>query len=433
MIVGKLFSGILILFLYSGCQTPELSPPAQRTDKNHSLRVSRNIPIPSQFKDLPLVEPHVSAHPNNNNHLLVSAMVVTDVNRPYESCRLSTFISTDGGNRWNETAHNYWGYDPWTTILADGHTVMSWIGTEKSFQDKYPIVFFTSDDAGMTWSSQTQTLPGNHDGTKLTSANNTIYFTTVYFKEHMSVDVRVYRSKDKGPFEMTGFVDGKGERLAFAESSILSDGTIVVPLSTSKKQAWVQTSTNGGRTFSEPFAITTTLGERKGYFHLVSDTQSSKFKDRLYFVRAAGYGDSFDGILLNYSNDKGRTWSPDRRVDLFDGNGKGKPMVPTIAVNAHGIVGISWVDSRNDPARNKTDIYFTISMDGGESFQQPVRITEVSSNPRSEKNSDVANKFPGGGHYLGLTSRLDDSFQLVWSDSRNGLFQLQTCNVAVVR
>jgi hypothetical protein len=195
----------------------------------------------------------------------------------------------------------------------------------------------------------------------------------------------------------------------------------------------VQTSANSGRTFSEPFAITATLGERKGYFHLVSDTQSSKFKDRLYFVRAAGYGGSFDGILLNYSNDKGRTWSPDRRVDLFDENGKGKAMVPSIAVNADGIVGISWVDSRNDPTRNKTDIYFTISMDGGESFLRPVRITEVSSNPRSEKNSDVANKFPGGGHYLGLTARLDDSFQLVWSDSRNGFFQLQTCNVVVAR
>jgi hypothetical protein len=118
-------------------------------------------------------------------------------------------------------------------------------------------------------------------------------------------------------------------------------------------------------------------------------------------------------------------------VDIFDSPERGRARLPSLDINLKGVVGISWVDSRDDSNGKQDDVYFTASLDGGETFQKPARISTVSSNPRTDLNGDVSNKFNGGGHYLGLTARPDGSFQLVWSDSRSGVYQLQTSNVHV--
>ena len=426
MLQFVVFSVLLFAFIQS-CSG---QPPKNLTNisTNHfNISIDQNIPIPSQFSNFPVVEPHISVHPSNNNHLLVTAMIVTDKTRPYESCRLSSFVSTDAGKTWKETAHDWWGYDPWSAILPNGRAVMSWIGTPNSFQDLYPIRFFRSTDAGISWSSEVQTLEGGHDGTKITASTEDFYFTTVWFTEDMGTEIRLYTSRGDSSFVKTASVYGKGKRLDFCEVAVLTDGTIVVPAFLRDKSAWVQVSHDGGKTLSNPIHITDNFG-RKGYSHLAADLHSS-FKDRLYFVRATGYGDEFNGVWLNYSADKGKTWSADIRVDTFDKTTKTRANVPSVAVNKDGLVGISWVDSQNDPDGKKNDVYFTVSGDGGNTFQSPVKITDVSSDPRTSANDDVANKFPGGGHYLGMVAKPDGSFQLVWSDSRNQIFQLQTCNV----
>lgn len=393
-----------------------------------SIHVGVNIPIHSVFENKPLVEPHISTHPINNDHLLVAAMVVMDSSKPYESCRLSSFVSTDAGKSWKETTHDWWGYDPWTAILSNGHTVMSWIGTSHSFQDKYPIVFFTSPDGGVSWNAEVQQLDGGHDGTKLTPFGSDVFFTTVRFRDDMGADVRLSVSRRGGKFHEVTMVDGDGERLNFCEVAVLTDGTIVIPVSRWKGEAWIHLTKGDGAVLSGPYRITKRLGS-KGYARLVSDSSTSTFRDRLYFIRAAGYGNDFEGVWLNYSDDYGRTWSDDIRVDGFASVRSSRANVPSIAVNREGMVGVSWVDCQDDPDGNRNDVYFTVSADGGRTFQPPVRVTTVSSDPRTATNNDVANKFPGGGHYLGMTAKLDGSFQLVWSDSRTGIFQLQTCNV----
>ncbi len=144
-----------------------------------------------------------------------------------------------------------------------------------------------------------------------------------------------------------------------------------------------------------------------------------------------GRGKFSEGIWLNYSSDKGKTWSADTRIDLFEKPLESKAMVASAAVNKNGALGISWVDSQNDSSQQKNDVYFTISYDGGTSFLRPVRVTDSSTDPRTEGNGDVANKFPGGGHYLGISAKPDGSFQLIWSDSRSSIFELQTCNIKV--
>ena len=415
---------LLLFFIQSAAQN--------ENELNSKITIGKTITIKSQFNNSPVVEPHISSHPSNNNHLLIAAMVITDITNPYQSARLSSFISTDGGNTWKETAHNWWGYDPWTAILSNGETVMSWLGTEESFQHKFPVQFFSSSNGGITWNNMTQTSGGNYDGTKIAFYKNDFYFTTVRFRNDMGADVILYHKKSDGLFREVAKIDSRGKRLNFCEPAIISDGTVIIPASDFLQRIWVHSYNPGTKELSERRMVSLNPGGAKGYMRITTDNnENSPFKDRIYFIRALGSGTGYKGVWLNYSIDKGITWTVDLRVDKFDNNLSSKALVPSIAVNKKGITAISWVDSQHDPEQELTDVYFTFSEDGGKSFNHPVRVTSVSTNPKTPDNAEVANKFPGGGHYLGITARQDGSFQLIWSDSRSGIFELQTCNITI--
>lgn len=414
-------SGLVFLI---GCSSSGQGLKEARIAEERKLEIGKTITVASQFADLPLVEPHVSAHPGENDHLLIAAMVVTDVNNPYESCRLVSFVSVDGGLAWKETVHDWWGYDPWTAIAPSGKTVMSWIGNQGSFSDYYPIRFFSSDDGGITWRDSVQVIEGNHDGTKLATLHNDVYFTTVQFRDDMGADVTLLRKNDGSEFATVGRIDGKGERLNFCEPAILSDGKVVVPYSLQDKRLWVRVFDPTYGKMGDPVLVSLRPNSR-GYSRMVADNGSqSAFNNRVYHARA-----TTEGVIINFSSDQGESWSPDTRIDLFAKAFQPKAGVVSMAVNKNGVLGVSWIESYDGVEENSFDTYFTFSEDGGASFQRPTRVTQESTSPFTSKNADVANKFPGGGHYLGLTARIDGSFQLVWSDSRSGLFELQTCNV----
>ncbi len=432
MIVFQQLMFLSILLLVD-CQVQRQAPVAVPVQSTR-LTIGPNIKISSKFATFPLVEPHLSAHPSDRQQLLAAAMVVTDVNQPYQSCRLSSFYSSDGGQNWAETAHDYWGYDPWTAILENGQTAMSWLGTPSSFQHQFPIQFFSSADGGQHWAAPPKTFSSahGHDGTKIAALGKDFYFTVVRFNGDGSADVVLYHRHGDAPFREVAHIPGQGVRLNFCEPAILSDGTVIVPASHFLQKIWVQRFDPKTQRLSEKHIVSIQPGGAKGYMRLAADTQrDSPFRDRLYFVRALGSRANFGGIWLNYSADGGRSWQKDIRVDQFGNNLPSKAQTPSVAVNKAGVVGISWVDSQHDPEQQKNDVYFTYSEDGGQHFHPPVRITSVSSDPRTAANGDVANKFPGGGHYLGLTARADGHFQLIWSDSRSGHFELQTCEVSI--
>ncbi|MBL7849571.1 MAG: exo-alpha-sialidase [Cyclobacteriaceae bacterium] len=393
-----------------------------------TVEVGPNIGIAASAR-LPVVEPHIAAHPTDNDHLLAAAMVVTDITRPYESCRLISFVSADGGLRWTETLHDWWGYDPWLAIRNDGATVLSWIGTKGSFQNQYPINFLQSGDGGKTWSDQVQTVDGGYDGTKLIVSNGDFYFTTVHFDDQMGADVVLMRKAGQRPFAEVARIKSKGSRLNFCEPAALANGTVLVPAIREGKEVWVQRYDPKSGTLSA--AVTISRRTRfRGYAHLIADAnEGSLFRDRVYFVRAHSGGDG--GVLVNVSRDGGQTWSDDVRADLFDKAGKSNALVANAAVNTKGVLGISWVDSRRDPFGGKSELWFAASRDGGTTFSAPVVVSDVSSDPRTPANDDVANKFPGGGHYLGIAASPDGSFHVIWSDSRSGVFSLQTSRVKV--
>ncbi len=166
---------------------------------------------------------------------------------------------------------------------------MSWLGTAGSFQHEFPVQFFSSNDGGITWEDETQTLDGGHDGTKITALGNEFYFTTVRFRGHGVADVVLCRREGKGEFKEVAKIDGKGKRLNFCEPGRTfrwhSDRSSVPFF----KKIWVQTFHPINGSMSEPYAFSLNPGGAKGYMRLVADVgEKSLFKDRVYFVRAMG-------------------------------------------------------------------------------------------------------------------------------------------------
>lgn len=405
---------------------------AADADPRPRVEVGETVTIRSRFADRPVVEPHVSAHPSDPDHLLVGAMVITDVAHPYQSARLSSFTSADGGTTWTETAHDWWGYDPWTVILPDGEAILSWIGTPRRFEHRFPLAFLSSDDGGVTWRTERQRMPGNHDGTKLAARGEEVIFTTVRFVDGGGADVVLMRRGDDGRFAEVTRVRGRGNRLNFCEPALLADGTAVVPASTFLERLWVHRVAPGSDVLGDAIAVTDRPGGAGGYIRLAVDTSAvSPYADHLYLVRAVGRAGTYEGIWLNVSTDGGRTWGPDVRVDRFpDGGGGGRAILATPAVNRDGVLAVTWVDL--DPVGAGRDLHVAGSLDGGESFSVPVRVTEVGADPATAANGEAARRFPGGGHYLGLAARADGRFQAVWSDARSGHFELQTSTITVL-
>ncbi len=94
--------------------------------------------------------------------------------------------------------------------------------------------------------------------------------------------------------------------------------------------------------------------------------------------------------------------------------------MPQLAVDAQGNIGVTWYDTRHDPADTLLDVYGTISTDGGQIFSPNFRITDQSFNPNFGAFTDATGQTD---YYLGDRIGLamaGGTADAVWTDTRNG-------------
>jgi hypothetical protein len=131
-----------------------------------------------------------------------------------------------------------------------------------------------------------------------------------------------------------------------------------------------------------------------------------------------------------------------------------------LAVDKYGVVGIAWFDARNAVGAQGYDVYFTASVDGGESFLPAVRISSMTSRPRDGKETNPLSSDQGFNNFFSGTSSLKDDktimfaspytlrwtggdystmtvdaaarFHPLWPDARDGTWQLYTSTIHVL-
>jgi hypothetical protein len=201
-------------------------------------------------------------------------------------------------------------------------------------------------------------------------------------------------------------------------------------------------SDNDGLTFTPPIVVTRVnpQGEPRGYnrgrAQILDYTYLAVDKGR--FDGAAGrseddakrpgfgnvYVTYFDGktplgaitragdIKLSTSTTNGATWQ--RPVKVNDDNTNTSHVFPSVQVNRHGTVFVTWVDRRVDPVANLlTDTWGAFSNNGGRCFGRNVRITDVSTDWVAR-----ADARPNFGDYNSSEVIDFENFVSIWSDGR---------------
>ena len=152
--------------------------------------------------------------------------------------------------------------------------------------------------------------------------------------------------------------------------------------------------------------------------------------DRLY----ATWGEEGRGglrVMLSYSADRGATWSTPACLSEQPEPGPGvRPqdaLIPSVAVNKHGVVAVSWYDRRGLPAqrgntldRKGWNVRMRASGDGGATWGPSVQVNDVTSE---------APALSALGHTAGLAADAGGVFHAAWIDHRTSVLQVWTAAV----
>lgn len=134
--------------------------------------------------------------------------------------------------------------------------------------------------------------------------------------------------------------------------------------------------------------------------------------DRLFVVFYNWTG-TFMQVEVAASMDGGTTWLPP--VPVAPRSIRHDQFFPWLSVNEDGIVGVTWLDRRNDPANLSYETFAAVSQPGSISFGTNIQIADTPSNPNNDG-------FDGTfmGDYTG-NSWSNEMLYASWMDSRNGV------------
>ncbi|HET9225544.1 MAG TPA: sialidase family protein [Thermoanaerobaculia bacterium] len=420
----------------------------------------------SRENDFAHVEMIVAAHPSDPKKLIAGSMFLGS------GFGTVVYASTDGGITWTPS-------HPAEAIETDADPVVLYTpkGTalflalpanplvNAAGRRYMPIVLYRSED-GRTWQKPVLLgTEGGYDYPRIAAdpRSGRIYVGAVVGEES---NLDLFRSDDDGrTFKASVLAKATTEGIGLGTTglAVLADGTLVhsyleYPMgnlrdTVREKKHWVTVSRDGGETFSEPvFAGSQILppdGARDRFRLLGHGSQMAAGGDRIHL----SWTDSRTGrpqVVVSSSADQGRTWSEPRPVagPLPEG---AYSFQPSLAVNKDGVLGVSWLDTRNHPGTDLYDAWFSASLDGGATFLPAVRLSSASSDPLGTGNQrpspgsmwdrrnkvirvfflNALNRYPHGGDYAGLAAAADGSFHPLWPDSRTGTFQAWTTRVTL--
>jgi len=265
-------------------------------------------------------------------------------------------------------------------------------------QSENQVMVAHSADGGKTWgrskAEPIQTYPANEG------------FTSLAVGKDGTVYVAWQHCADAGP--SAGCTDGTGY-MVFSKS------------------------TDGGVSWSRP-ALITAVTIAPGACHCYAgDLPNTNDNIAVYNYPAIGV-DNSDGpnagnvyvsmynwtgsymrVQVVRSTDGGNTWS--KPVPVAPAQYTHDQFFPWLSVSSTGLVGVSWLDRRNDPANINYQAFAAISSDGGKSFGENVQLTTAFSNPN-------VNGYPNNewmGDYTGNTWDGPNYFVAAWMDSSNGV------------
>jgi hypothetical protein len=235
----------------------------------------------------------------------------------------------------------------------------------------------------------------------------------------------------------------------FSDLAIGKDGTVYVSWMRCKATGpagdcggttaslWISHSSDGGNTWSTPvrmlnanltydwcscafYGNLANTNERLSNVPVIAIDNSSAHPGTLYL---ANY--SYDPVYhvarveVSMSTDGGATWGRPVRVSSKKEKAFNDQFFPWLNVSPTGLLGVTWLDRRLDPANVSYDAFGTTSTDGA-TFAPNTRISDTSSNPF---NDGFGGFFIGdytGNTWARQSKTTPLTLFMSWTDTRSG-------------
>jgi hypothetical protein len=353
-----------------------------------------------------------AANPEDPNQLLICAHIM----RSPKDFTTALYVSVDGGQSWKLTKDftNY-ASDPSCVYGLDGVVYATVIRAVKEIGDTNEV--YWSYDKGMTWQGPTRMIGADRMYMAVDRTNGPnrgrLYIATRGFARFNGTRGRTKRS-DMSLFwsdSVQKKIDGPArwlpevgdEPLGQGPVAVLSDGTAVVLFgviphardSAGNFKEKLDTRPNAilySAIFNEDRIVqvkkvsdfystmmTSLIWTTSANPSIAVDASNGRFRDRIYAV----WLDDRRGraqVYLAWSPNKGKSWTSPRLVsdDTLDVNAPRRDhLLPVVAVNKNGVVGIAWYDRRDSPDNYGWNARFTASNDGGDTFAPSVRVSSA--------------------------------------------------------
>ena len=466
------------------------SAAAGATGEAAAISVGPNVRVSAAHAERLHHEVTMAASPSDPGRLLACAMIfdAKDASR-----HVIAYLSKDGGRSWAPTLEvgvtTFVG-DPTCAFGPAGEAYLAALPLHQESAADHETLVYRSTDGGATWSKPVS-LPfidrewlvvdqssGPRRGT-LYMHGNAVRDSTVDGDER--IVFTFYRSTDGGktfaePKKL--FPDGDHMSFGTGTSVVLTDGTFLASFpewsdrknlveDDFKKPAGaikIVASKDGGATFEKAVKVADwhgCLGWTPGLPVLASDASEGAFRDRLYLTwpdRRSGRCE----ILLSSSSDKGATWTPPITINddqsPTDKERGRHHMLPAVAVNSAGVVGVTWSDRRSAAEETRQwTARFAASLDGGETFTPSVAVSPDPPPVPDPSYVPIMAYSMGGGHrrprgrggnirmeigpqwidYLcaadtaGMSADAGGAFHPLWIDQRDPVPQIYTAAVRV--
>lgn len=373
--------------------------------------------------------------------------LIVGANNPGGTWRQKQFFSLDGGATWGATELPFTRgigihSDPAVAFASDGTAWAATLGIDIEGVTKI-VQTFKSTDHGKTWSHVADIAPPGAndkemmwvDGNPASPFRDNIYVVWSLPGGGAEGGLRFRRSTDGGltwqPIIQLSNDGGLGAHVTAGPS-----GEVYVAWpDTESRQLRIRKSTDGGASFGPVQVIATTNGSRMVsvpsicridaliYVSVGVDRSPGPRRGTVYVTWTDRNGpgrdprcrninyDSNSNVYFSASTDGGNTWSSPRvvhadlrRTDQFN---QWMDVDPE-----DGTVHIIFYDTRDDPSRTKTNLYYVASRDGGSSWGNETRITT------EQTDQTLVGTHPDQyGDYNGLVAYRNRAFP-TWTDRR---------------